>query len=269
VHRLLSSWVVVVASLCLVLLGCSRKESARQEDAPKTARSAVAATAVGSMVESVSSTAHDPAHPPIDCPLRKQGLDPAHMRPFEEVDKYIQFLERSDRAVWQKPDEVVQALGLRGNEVVFDLGAGSGYFSFRFAAALPAGKVIAADTEGEMIRHIHHRAMTEGVQNVEVKLIKPSDPEVDASADLVFICDVLHHVTDRPSWLRKLASGMKSGARLVLIEFKEGKLPEGPPEGAKIPRAELVSLATGARLVLAKEHEGLLPYQVFLEFRKP
>lgn len=268
-HRLLSSWVVVVASLCLVLVACLRKESPRQEDAPKTAPSAVTAAAVGSGVESVSSAVHDPAHPPIDCPLRKQGLDPAHMRPFEEVDKYIQFLERPDRAMWQKPDEVVQALGLRGNEVVFDLGAGSGYFSFRFAAALPGGKVIAADTEGEMIRHIHHRSMTEGVRNVEAKLIRSSDPELDASADLVFICDVLHHVTDRSSWLMKVASAMKSGARLVLIEFKEGNLPEGPPEGAKIPRAELVSLATRAGLVLAKEHEGLLPYQVFLELRKP
>ena len=269
-HRLLSSWVVIVASLCLVLVGCSRKEeSARQEDAPKTAPSAVAATATGSAVESVGSAAHDPAHPPIDCPLRKQGLDPAQMRPFGEVDEYIEFLERPDRAVWQKPDEVVQALALRGNEVVFDLGAGSGYFSFRFAAVLPSGKVIAADTEGEMIRHIHHRSKTEGVENVEVKLIKPADPEVDASADLVFICDVLHHVTDRPSWLMKLASAMKSGSRLALVEFKEGKLPEGPPEGAKIPRAKLVSLVTGAGLVLAKEHDGLLPYQVFLEFRKP
>ena len=56
---------------------------------------------------------------------------------------------------------------------------------------------------------------------------------------------------------------------MALVEFKEGKLPEGPPEGAKIPRAKLVSLVTGAGLVLAKEHDGLLPYQVFLEFRKP
>jgi hypothetical protein len=42
--------------------------------------------------------------PPIDCPLRKQGVDPTHLRPFEEVEKYIAFLEREDRAGWQKPD---------------------------------------------------------------------------------------------------------------------------------------------------------------------
>lgn len=212
---------------------------------------------------------HDPAHPPIDCPLRKQGMDPSQLRPFEAVEKYIAFLERADRAAWQKPDEVVAALGLRGTETVLDLGAGSGYFSFRFAKALGAGKVIAADTEAEMVRHVHHRAMTEGVTNVEARLIQPDEPGVSTDADLVFLCDVLHHVADRPRWFAKVAGAMKSGSRLVLIEFKSGKLPEGPPEAAKIPRAQLLELATGTGLVLDVEHKDLLPYQVFLVFKKP
>ncbi|MBN2195343.1 MAG: hypothetical protein JW751_21170 [Polyangiaceae bacterium] len=97
-----------------------------------------------------SEPLHDPAHPPIDCPLRKQGIDPGHLRPFDDIAKYIEFLERPDRAQWQKPDAVVAALDLGGDEVVFDVGAGSGYFSFRFAKAAPQGKVIAGDTEPEM-----------------------------------------------------------------------------------------------------------------------
>jgi hypothetical protein len=62
---------------------------------------------------------------------------------------------------------------------------------------------------------------------------------------------------------------MKSGARLALIEFKEGKLPEGPPEAAKIPRAQLIPLVTNAGFALDSERKDLLPYQVFLVFRKP
>jgi SAM-dependent methyltransferase len=213
--------------------------------------------------------AHGPEHPPIECPLRNQGIDPASMPPFEDVEKYIAFLERPGRDAWQKPDEVVAALGLAGTETVFDLGAGSGYFSFRFAKALPDGKVVAADTEAEMIRHIHHRAMSEGVQNVEVKLIQPTDPAVPVEADLVFICDVLHHVADRPAWLGKLSAEMRSGAHLVVVEFKEGNLPEGPPEAAKIPRAQLLQLFAKAGFVLDSERKDLLPYQVFLVFRKP
>jgi ubiquinone/menaquinone biosynthesis C-methylase UbiE len=212
---------------------------------------------------------HNPAHPPIDCPLRKQGIDHSQMRPFEDVERYISFLERGDRAVWQKPDEVVAALALTGVESIVDLGAGSGYFAFRFAKAVPRGKVIAADVEPEMVRHIHHKAMTEGIGNVEAKLIKADDPSVPPNIDLVFICDVLHHVSDRSTWLASISQVMPSGARLAVLEFKEGELPEGPPESMKIAREEIVKLVTGAGLVLASEHSELLPYQVFLVFRKP
>ena len=213
--------------------------------------------------------AHDPAYPPIDCPLHKLGVDPRHLRPFDDVEKYIAFLEKPERAIWQKPDAVVAALGLKGSETLDDIGAGSGYFTFRFAKALPHGKVIAADTEAEMIRHIHHKAMSDGITNIQSVLTKPEDPEVSKDADWVFICDVLHHVVDRPSWLGHVASEMKPGAKLALIEFKEGKLPEGPPETAKIPRAQLVSLVSKAGLTLDGEKNEILPYQVFLVFRKP
>ena len=206
--------------------------------------------------------------PGIDCPLRKAGVDPSGLRPFAEVEKYIAFLDRPDRAAWQKPDEVVTALALQGNETVFDLGAGSGYFSFKLAQAVPRGKVVAADLEPEMIRHIHHKAMVEGVTNLTPVIIKADDPQVPGDADYVFVCDVLHHVQDRAGWLKKAASEMKPGARFVLVEFKEGKLPEGPPEAVKIPRKQLVELVSQAGLPLESEKADLLPYQVFLVFRK-
>ena len=105
-------------------------------------------------------------NPPIDCPLRKQGITPHDLKPFEDTQKYIDFLERSDRAVWQKPDAVIRELHLLGAEKIADVGAGSGYFTFRFARALPEGKVYAIDIAPEMLRHIHHKAMTEGMNNV-------------------------------------------------------------------------------------------------------
>jgi SAM-dependent methyltransferase len=212
--------------------------------------------------------AHDPNHPPIECPLAKQGIKAAHLRPFDDVEKYIAFLERPDRAVWQKPDAVVEALGLVGNETVADVGAGSGYFSFRLAKALPSGKVIASDVEPEMVRHVHHKVMTEGIGNVRVVLAKAEDPEVPENASLVFMCDVLHHVPDRTAWLGRLAGKMPAGARLALLEFKEGKLPEGPPEDVKIPKAELIALVTRSGFILDQDKPDLLPYQSFLVFKR-
>ena len=218
---------------------------------------------------SPAPAAHDPANPPIDCPLHKKGVNTDTLHPFAETEKYIEFLERADRAAWQKPDVVVAALHLAGSETLVDVGAGSGYFSFRFAKALPKGKVIATDIDPEMIRHMHHKVLTDGIANVKVVLTDPKDPRIDPAADVVFVCDVVHHVEGREAWLRKLSSEMKPGAKLVVIEFKEGKLPEGPPEAVKIPKAKLVSMLESAGFSLQADRPELLPYQTFLTFTKP
>lgn len=260
--------LTAIFALLLASTSCKQNESsARTTPSPAASANAVASSAAAAHAGS-HARVHDPANPPIDCPLRKHGINPHEMKPFEDVEKYIAFLEREDRAAWQKPDAVVASLGLEGNETVADVGAGSGYFSFRFAKALPEGKVVAIDVEPEMIRHIHHKAMTQGVSNVAVEIAKPHDPSVPGEADWVFICDVLHHVKDRPAWLGRMHEQLKSGAKVALIEFKEGKLPEGPPESLKIEKERLIELMKDAGFVLAGEKKDILPYQYMLVFRK-
>jgi len=249
--------VLAVLSFVLVICGPGTTADGERESAgPETS------------AEEAQSL-HDHGVPPIDCPLRNAGVDPGQLKPFEEVAEYIAFLEREDRAAWQRPEQVVEALGLKGNELVADVGAGSGYFTFRFAAALPAGRVVAIDIEPEMIRHVHHRAVSSGVSNVEAVLASPDDPSLPDDADLVFICDVLHHVRGKREWMEKLVSSMKGGARLALVEFKEGELPAGPPASLKISREEMIGLATSAGLQLKGELPELLPYQTFFVFEKP
>jgi SAM-dependent methyltransferase len=251
---------VMLATLLVLfaaLPGCQKQRQATPPTQPTSALS------------SAARPAPDATLPPIECPLAKRGMNHAHLRPFEEVEKYIAFLERPDRAAWQRPDAVMAALGLKGDEHVVDVGAGAGYFAFRFAKALPRGSVVASDVEPEMVRHMHHKAMTEGIRNLSAVLGKPDDPEIPSEANLVFVCDVLHHVADRGAWLAKLAGEMRKGARLVMVEFKEGRLPEGPPENAKISSTELIRLVTAAGLTLEGEKPDLLPYQSFLTFRKP
>jgi SAM-dependent methyltransferase len=250
--------VLLVALLGPVLTGCGRDpggEGARRGASAPSTPVAVAGAASPS---------------PIECPLHKKGIDPAHLRPFEKVEDWIAFLDKKDRDSWQKPDDLIAALGLNGKETVADLGAGSGYFTFRLSKVLSEGKVIAIEVEPEMVRHIHHKVMTDGFKNIEVVLASGDDPMVPQSADLVFVCDVLHHVAgSKAAWLSKLFGEMKAGTRLVLAEFKEGDLPEGPPAGMKIPRAEILSLLAGAGFVLVSEKDDLLPYQNFYVFKKP
>lgn len=248
-------------ALLLACIGCKPTTAAPPAPAPTTAPAPPAPVASAAPV-------HDPAHPPIDCPLRKAGIATHDLKPFAETEQYIAFLERADREIWQKPDEVVRALGLRGDETVADVGAGSGYFTFRLAAALPKGRVVALDLEAEMLRHIHHKAMSAGVTNVQVAPAAADDPKVPEGTDLVFVCDVLHHVADRAGWMKRLAAELKPGARLVLVEFREGDLPQGPPASLKVTRKELTEAAQAAGFALQREDSTLLPYQYLLVFQR-
>ena len=204
----------------------------------------------------------------IDCPFRKLGFDPKTMKPFESVEKYMEFLDREDRAAWQKPDTIISAMKLKGNETIADVGAGSGYFTFRFASVLPKGKVIAIEIQPEMIKHIQDKATTLKVKNLDAVLATEDDPKVPDKANIVFLCDVLHHVKTPSKWLSTLYTEVNKGTKLILIDFKEGPLPQGPPEKMKIPEKQIISLVSGAGFTFINENKTLLPFQNYYQFEK-
>ena len=263
----ISAFILFLVVMTLVF-GCSGSSDKANQSPPLSSKATSEENKLA-FNQSPQQDSSSSLNPPIDCPLRKQGINPHDMKPFEDTQKYIDFLERSDRAIWQKPDAIIQELHLSGTEKIADVGAGSGYFTFRFAQALPKGKVYAIDIEPEMLRHIHHKAMTEGVNNVEVIKSTPDDPKVPADVDLVFVCDVIHHVKNQKMWLQQLSRQMKRGAHVVVIEFKEGDLPEGPPASVKIPKKKLIALITENNFKLETEKSDFLPYQEFLIFIKP
>jgi ubiquinone/menaquinone biosynthesis C-methylase UbiE len=180
---------------------------------------------------------------------------------------YIASLDDPARDQYQKPDEVLKALALRGGEVVADLGAGSGYFTRRFARAVgPSGRVYAVDVSPDMIRHLNHRLRDEHITNVSTVLCDPDDPLLpDASVDRIVIVDTWHHVEDRAAYLERLKRVLRPGGQVVHIDFQKRDLPVGPPVGMKIAREDLVREMETAGFRLAAEHT-FLPYQYFLVF---
>ena len=258
--------IFLLISIAL-LPGCSKSANNANQSLPLSTEESPKTISLPKN-ESHQLDSHNPVNPSIDCPLRKQGINPHDLKPFADTQKYIDFLERGDRAIWQKPDAIIRELHLSGAERIADVGAGSGYFTFRFARALPESKVYAIDIEPEMLRHIHHKALSEGVKNVEVIKSTPDDPKIPADVDLVFLCDVLHHVKDSELWLRKLSMQMKKGSQLVVIEFKEGDLPQGPPAAVKIPKRMLINMILEHNFKLDRDKAHFLPYQEFIIFSK-
>jgi ubiquinone/menaquinone biosynthesis C-methylase UbiE len=154
------------------------------------------------------------------------------------------------------------ALRLKPAETVADIGAGSGYFTRRFA--MHAGKVYAVDIDPKLLE----AAMKDAPKNVEAVLATPDDPKLPAaSVDTIFFCDVLHHIDGRAAYYPKLAKALKPGGRIVAIEFYKKPLPLGPPESMKISEEELLGEMKAAGFRKTKSFD-FLPYQYFVVFER-
>ncbi len=193
----------------------------------------------------------------------------AHQHHPESIPEYIRALEDPERDAWQKPAQVIEKLALNPGESVSDLGAGSGYFTVLLARAVgPAGEVYAIDIEPKMLDHIQQRAREEKLTNIHTILADPHDPKLpQASVDMIFICDTLHHISERSTYYPLLARALKPGGRLVDIDFQKRDLPIGPPLSMKIAKEEAVKELAPAGFRLAKEFD-FLEYQYFLVFSR-
>jgi arsenite methyltransferase len=176
--------------------------------------------------------------------------------------EYAKVLEDPSRDAWQNPHEVVMAIGLKPTDAVADIGAGTGYFARRFA--MHAGKVYAVDIDSNLLAIIQKSAPA----NLTTVLAAPDDPKLpENSVDVIFFCDVLHHIENRAAYLPKLAMALKPGGRIVVVDFYKKELPVGPPPSMKISDTETISEFSQAGFALARRLDTL-PYQYFLFFEK-
>lgn len=180
---------------------------------------------------------------------------------------YVERLERADRAAWQKPDEVVAALGLAAGQSVCDIGAGTGYFSLRMARVVgDKGRVFAVDVEPRMLDVLRERIVKAGVRNVTPVLALPDAPLIpDGGCDTILVVDTYHHFPDGVAYLKMLVRALRPGGRIVNIDFHKREEAIGPPLEMRIAREQFLEHARAAGLTLVAEKD-FLPHQYFLSF---
>ena len=188
-------------------------------------------------------------------------------RLHSDPKSYIGALEDPKRDAYQKPHEVMRALGLKAGEVIADIGAGSGYFTFRLTHHVgDRGKVYAVDVSPDMIRHINRRIRELKATNVVSILADPDDPLLpEGSVDRFFFSDSWHHIDNQTTYLSLMKKMLKPGGEIVIIDFHKKDFPVGPPMQMKIAREDLIKQMESNGFRLMKEHT-FLPYQYFLVF---
>jgi peroxiredoxin Q/BCP len=166
------------------------------------------------------------------------------------------------RDEWQKPAEVVAAMGIEPGMTVADVGAGTGYFVPRLSAAVgEGGRALAVDIEQGMLDFIAKLAAERGLSNVGYVLAALDDPRLpEGGIDRILIVNTWHHIADREIYGAKLRRALKPGGSVWVVDFRKDA-PDGPPVEYRLPpaaiAAELEAAGFAAEidpLVLPRQH---------------
>lgn len=179
------------------------------------------------------------------------------------------WLERPSRDWEEQPNEVVEALHLKPTDVVADIGAGTGYFSFRISSSVPQGKVLAVDVQPEMIDILTMFKEESGVENVMPVLSTDTNPHLpDASVDLALMVDAYHEFEYPKEMMEAIAEALKPGGRVALVEYR-GENPLVPIKPLHKMTQRQARQEMGAIGLTWVETQEFLPQQHLMIFEKP
>ncbi|WP_231402751.1 class I SAM-dependent methyltransferase [Hymenobacter guriensis] len=205
-----------------------------------------------------------PAQDPNGIGKYYQGRQIAHVMGHEGAG----WLERADRGQEEGTDILLRELRLKPTDVVADLGAGTGYFTFRISPLVPRGKVLAVDIQPEMLEALRQTKARTNAANVQPVLGTVQSPNLPAkSVDLVLIVDAYHEFDHPREIMQAVRTALRPGGRVALVEYRA----EDP--NVAIKRIHKMSVAQARKEMEAVGLEYVqtiesLPQQHLLIFRK-
>lgn len=178
------------------------------------------------------------------------------------------WLDRSNRQLEEDVNTAIRLMKLRPDMVVADIGAGTGYYTFRMAELVPQGRVFAVEVQPEFVEALKLRRLERGAANVQVVQSTAQSPNLpDSSVDLAIMVDVYHELAYPREMLQALYKALKPQGRLLLLEYRAEDPAIAIKEIHKMSVAQANKEMAANGFVLDRR-ENDLPIQHFLMYRK-
>jgi len=178
------------------------------------------------------------------------------------------WLERPGRSEEENTELAIANLPIKKNSVVADIGAGSGYYTFRIAEKVPEGKIYAVEIQQEALDYIQEKAAKLNFDQVVPLMGSEKSPNLPANeVDLIIMVDVYHELEFPQEMLQSIRESLKPDGKLLLIEYR-GEDPEvaiKPLHKMTVDQVEKELTANGFELV---KNGQFLNIQHFLVFGK-
>lgn len=179
------------------------------------------------------------------------------------------WLDSSARDVADLPNRLIKVLELNPSAVVADIGAGSGYFTFRLAREVPHGRVYAVDVVPALLDTIRTRAAETGLRNVNPVLGSAMDPNLPTGrVDMILIVASYHEFSHPREMLDAMFTALKPGGRLAVVEYRAEDPTIPVPEAHRMTEEQIRREITASGYSFRSSLEAL-PQQHLLVFQKP
>lgn len=139
---------------------------------------------------------------------------------FSEPQRLKEIFDGETREQWQRTSHVINSLALKEDDIIADIGAGTGYFSNIFAQKIESGKVYSIDCEPNMVAYMQERFAAEQFAHLQVRQSLADNPCIPKDANIVFMANTYRFIHNRDSFLQKMCAQTGKGTRFVFVDFK-------------------------------------------------
>ena len=190
---------------------------------------------------------------------------------LDDFQHLVEDFESPQRSEWQNPELVIMSFGELDGKTIADIGAGTGYFTFKIAQK--GATVLAIDIDQQFLDYIEERKaeLDDVISYDQVQTIHSLDDDPllpQSGVHGALLVNTYHFLENRVNYMTKIKEGLKEDGTVVIVDYKLGDLPFGPEESFKVPAEQVKEELTKAGFSEIELDKDSLPYQYLITAKR-